>query len=123
MLANSERKIVEAQIWLADEAREETSALADWLASEDELRGHIRAGRSAIRETDLGSFTDVLTVILGTGGAGTVLVSSLKTWLQTRRTKAKITVKVGDRSVSLDIETVDKVEPLLAEILKVRDEG
>lgn len=59
-----------------------------------------------------------LGVALGAGGAGTVLASSLKTWLVTRRTTAKITVESAGRSVTLDIQTAAEVAPLLEQILK-----
>jgi hypothetical protein len=109
---------VEARIWLTGGTSEETGALAEWLTSEEQLRGCVHAESAAIGETELGSPTELLTVILGTGGAGTALASSLKTWLLTRKTKAKITVEYGDHSVTLDIESVDEVTPLLTEILK-----
>jgi hypothetical protein len=113
---------LEAQIWLTDGTSEEIGALAEWLVGENQLRGRVRTDRGPVGDTELGFSTELLTVMLGTGGAGTVLASSLKTWLQTRRTKAKITVKSRGRSVTLDIETVDEVTPLLEEILKTPDD-
>ena len=51
-----------------------------------------------------------------------MLASSLKTWLVTRRTTAKITVESAGRSVTLDIQTVGEVAPLLEQILKAGDD-
>jgi hypothetical protein len=97
-------------------------ALGKWLGDEDELRGRVRAVRGPIGETELGLAVEALTIALGAGGAGTVLASSLKTWLMTRQTRAKITVESADRSVTLDIETVADVAPVLAQILRVSND-
>jgi len=101
---------MEARIRIADGTSEDLAALGEWLQDEDELRGRIRAVRGGIGETELGPITEVLVVALGAGGAGTVLASSLRTWLVTRRTTAKITVEAAGRSVTLDIQTVSDVE-------------
>jgi len=114
---------MDAQIRVVGGADGDLTALGEWLQGEDELRGRIRAVHGAIGETELGSVVDLLTVALGAGGAGTVLASSLKTWLLTRRTTAKIIVKSGGRSVTLDIQTADEVAPLLEQILKAGDDG
>jgi hypothetical protein len=114
---------MDAQIWIVGGADGELAALGEWLQGEDELRGRIHTTHGAIGETELGSVVELLTVALGAGGAGTVLASSLKTWLMTRKTIAKITVKSGSRSVTLDIQTVDEVAPLLEQILKAGDDG
>jgi membrane-associated two-gene conflict system component 1 (EACC1) len=97
-------------------------ALRNWLSDEDELRGHVRVVELPISQSELGAVPELLTVALGAGGAGTVLASSLKTWLQSRRTSAKLTVQVGDRSVTLEIETLREVGPLLEQVLKTGDE-
>ena len=99
---------MDAQIRIVGGTDEDLVALGEWLQGEDELRGRIRTVYGAIGETDLGPAVELLTVALGTGGAGTVLASSLKTWLMTRRTTAKITVNSDGRSVTLDIQTADK---------------
>lgn len=52
-----------------------------------------------------------------------MLASSLKTWLQTRTTTAKIIVECAGRSVTLDIRTAAEVTPLLEQILKAGDDG
>ena len=113
---------MEVQVCLTDATNEEIVELARWLSEENQLRGRVRTASRAIGDTELGSYTELLTVVLGSGGAGTVLASSLKVWLQTRRTKAKITIKSRNRSVTLDIESVEEVTPLLEEILKTPDD-
>lgn len=114
--------MTDAQIRLVGEADGDLAALGEWLQGEDELRGRIHTSRADIGETDLGGVVELLTVALGAGGAGTVLASSLKTWLQTRMTTAKIIVKSGKRSVTLDIQNAGEVAPLLEQILKAGDD-
>jgi hypothetical protein len=111
-----------AQIRITGGTGEELAALGEWLGGEDELRGRVRTVHGPVGDTELGSITELLTVALGTGGAGTVLASSLKTWLVTRRTTAKITVGSAGRSVTLNIQTAGEVGPLLEQILKVGDD-
>ena len=113
---------MDARIRITGGTGEELAALGEWLGNEDELRGRVRTIRGPIGETELGAITELLTVALGAGGAGTVLTSSLKTWLVTRRTTAKITVESAGRSVTLDIQTVGEVTPLLEQILKAGDD-
>jgi hypothetical protein len=113
---------MDAQIRITGGTGEELAALGEWLGSEADLRGRVRTVHGPIGKTELGSITDLLTVALGTGGAGTVLASSLKTWLVTRRTTAKITVESAGRSVTLDIQTVGAMAPLLDQILKTDDD-
>ena len=87
------------------------------------MRGRVRILHSPIGDTELGSVTEMLTVALGAGGIGTVLASSLKTWLVTRRTTAKLTVESAGRSVTLDIQTDGEVTPLLEQILRAGDDN
>jgi len=101
---------------------EELGDLREWLSCEGELRGRVRTVTTPIAQTELGSLPELLTVALGAGGAGTVLASSINTWLRTRRTSATITVEAEGRRISLDIRTVDQVAPLLDQILNASDE-
>jgi hypothetical protein len=114
---------MEARIRLVGGTGEELDSLGEWLRGEDLLRGRVRAVSRPISETGLGPVTDLLTVAVGAGGAGTVLVSSLKTWLQTRRTTVKIIVESAGRLVTVDVETVGQVAPLLEQILKAGDDN
>lgn len=113
--------MMEARIRITDGISEDLAALGAWLQQEDELRGRIRIVPSGISETELGAISDVLIAALSTGGAGTVLASSLRTWLLTRRTTAKITVEASGRTVTLDIQTVGDAAPLLEQILNATD--
>jgi hypothetical protein len=113
---------MDAEIRVTLGAEDDLAALYVWLSNETELRGRVRTGSPPIGVQELGSLPDLLTVACGAGGAGTVLASSLKTWLQTRRTDAKITVKYGGRSVTVDLHTVEQVVPLLERLLDLDDE-
>ncbi len=114
---------MDAQIWITGGTGGDLAALGEWLRDENELRGRVRTVHGPVGETELGSVTELLTVALGAGGVGTVLASSLKTWLVTRRTTAKLIVESDGRSVTLDIQTVGEVTPLLEQILKAGDDN
>ena len=96
---------------------DELRALNTWLSDEQELRGRVKLKQAPPRASDLGAIADSVVVAFGAGGAGTVLASSLITWLKTRRTTARLTVRTSDRTVELELETVDDVEPTLKQIL------
>lgn len=113
---------MDAQISIEGATGEALASLGEWLQDEDELRGRVRAAYGEIADTELGSVVELLTVAVGSGGMGTVLASSLKTWLLTRRTTAKITVRAANRSVTLDVQNVEDVTPLLEKILKTGDD-
>ena len=101
---------------------DDLASLTQWLGDERELRGRVRQIPAPISGTQLGGITDLLTVALGAGGSATVLALSLSTWLQTRKTTAKLTVKSGGRSVTLDIGTVHDMQPLLQQVLQHPDD-
>lgn len=108
---------VDASIRVLDGDADVVGSLAQWLASERDLRGAVRTIPSPIAETQLGAVTDTITVALGSGGAGSVLASSLITWLRTRRTHARFLIESRGRSVELDIHTLEDVRPLLEQLL------
>ncbi|MCC3767597.1 hypothetical protein [Streptomyces sp. UNOC14_S4] len=109
---------MDVRVQLADGDSTDTAALWHWLSAERELRGRVSQVPSPIRETDLGSVTDLLTVAVGTGGAGTVLAGSLITWIRSRRTAAKITIEASGKRVTLDIATAQDIYPLLQQLLE-----
>jgi hypothetical protein len=47
----------------------------------------------------MGSVADVLMVALGSGGAATVLLGSLRTWLEQRQSRLSVEVELPDRRV------------------------
>ena len=76
--------------------REVLFSLAEWLSSEDALRGRVRAIRPAPGPGEMGAAVELLTVALGSGGAGAVLVRSICTWLSRQRSEVSVTLKDAD---------------------------
>lgn len=72
------------------------SSLADWLNSEDVLRGRVRAVRPAPKPGEMGAAIELLTVALGSGGVGAVLIRSICTWLSQRRSEVSVSLKDAD---------------------------
>lgn len=99
------------------DAREEVTALRAWLARERELQGKVRLVPATIGPEDLGGLVDVLSVALGSGGAGVALTHSLNAWLASRRSDVRLTVKSRGREVVLDAQRVKDVPALLREVL------
>jgi hypothetical protein len=84
---------------------DELYSLFDWLQRSDEFRGRIRTLSRQAGPDEMGSAVEILSIALGSGGAGAVLASSLTTWLQTRRARISVELVVSDSG-----ETVRKVE-------------
>lgn len=113
---------MDVNVRVEGDAGDDIASLGAWLGEERELRGRVWVLGTPIGDDQLGSLPDVVSVAVGAGGAGTVLASSLITWLQSRRTTAKITVEAAGRSVTLEIQTLEDVRPLLVKILKADDD-
>ena len=71
-------------------------SLADWLNSEDALRGRVRVIRPAPEPGKMGTAVELLSVALGSGGAGAVLVRSISAWLTQRRSEVSVSLKDAD---------------------------
>jgi Effector Associated Constant Component 1 len=102
---------------------EEVSDLWEWLRGERELAGAVRAVRSVPGETELGGAFDMLTVAVGSGGAGTVVAKSLIAWLRTRHASVVVIVATETRTVTIkacDLDA-DTVVPLLRQVLSDDD--
>lgn len=101
---------------------DELRDLGSWLTAEPGLRGHVQLIPAPVAETELGSLTDAISVAVGAGGAGTVLASSLVTWLQTRRSRVRLLIQKGNSRVVLDLETSDRLLPMIERLLEPGDE-
>ncbi|GLZ41748.1 hypothetical protein [Actinokineospora sp. NBRC 105648] len=101
---------MDVEVAAADESGEAITALFDWLRHEDELRGRVRMRQAAPREDEMGSPWDALTVAVSGGGALTVLLASIGTWLRTRRSDVKLDLAIGKNSLSLDSKRI-KADP------------
>ncbi|MET7880334.1 hypothetical protein ABZS52_25820 [Micromonospora profundi] len=80
-------------------------SLFGWLQRTDEFRGRVRTVPRQPGPHEMGGAVEMVSVALGSGGAGAVLVGALTTWLQTRR--ARITVELA---VDETGETLRRVE-------------
>lgn len=80
-------------------------ALFTWLQRDEDLRGRIRTMSRRPVPDEMGSVVEILSVALGSGGAGAVLAGSLTTWLQTRRARISVELLVSESG-----ETIRKVE-------------
>jgi hypothetical protein len=120
----AEMALVDARIQVAgrDQA-DDLAGLWAWLNDEDELRGSVSPVERSIGETELGSATDSLTVVLGSTGVGAALSRSLITWLQIRRSDVRITVTTRGRKVEIQGTNIKEARPLLEEALRDADES
>jgi hypothetical protein len=100
----------------------DTESLADWLKGEPELVGRVRPTRHTPGPGELGAVLDTLTVVLGTGGTVTALITSLRTWLaHPRRSDVRLKVRrEGGATVEIDAKRVKRadVERLLRQALE-----
>lgn len=95
-------------------APEYLRSLNEWLNSEADLRGQVRAGRAAPEPGKMGGTVELLTVALGSGGAVAVLLRSITTWLARRGHDVTVSLKDADgrefqfssKSKNLDPEKV-----------------
>lgn len=75
---------------------EHLRSLAEWLSHEDALRGRVRPVREPLQPGEMGGVIELLTVALGSGGAGAMLVRSICAWLGQRRTQVSVSLKDAD---------------------------
>jgi Effector Associated Constant Component 1 len=81
---------------LIEVAAEYLRSLADWLNSEAALHGRVRAVRPGPEAGKMGAAVELLSVALGSGGAGAVLVRSISAWLTQRRSEVSVSLKDAD---------------------------
>lgn len=84
------------EAFLVQIAPEYLRSLADWLNSEEVLRGRVHPVRRTPEPGELGAAVELLTVALGSGGAGAVLVRSISAWLSQRRSEVSVSLKDAD---------------------------
>lgn len=98
-------------------------SLWDWLGSEPELRGHVRANRTPVPIGGMGAPVELLVTLAASGvGAASLLARSLLAWLTQRevqrRADVSITVIRSDgRKVSLNAKRVLSPDDLLRQLL------
>ena len=100
---------------------DDLTALAEWFRSDRALQGRVQMVRRAPREGELGGELELLSVALGSGGVVTAFISSLGTWMTSRRTAVTVTLKVGDTCVTFDAlkgKSLKEVTALVASALE-----
>lgn len=97
--------------------------LADWLRLERALQGRVRVIATPPSDGELGPAVDLVTVALGSGGVGTVLASSITSWLLSRRkaVKIRLTVTRSDRTLEIETDNADEAEALVRRFIDDRD--
>jgi hypothetical protein len=88
---------VSISIMVSSNDQRSVSSLYDWLCGEDELRGQVSLTRGTPRPDEMGALANIITVAIGSGGAATVLIGSLTTWV-TQRRNAEVTLKITSRA-------------------------
>jgi Effector Associated Constant Component 1 len=108
---------MEARISLAGGAQPgDLESLDEWLTGEPELAGRVRLSAPVPREGELGALAEVLVAAVGSGGAVSVLATSLRAWLsQPRRSDVRIRVQ-GESGRVVEI-AADRVDAQQAEVL------
>jgi hypothetical protein len=87
--------------------------LADWLAQESRLRGMIKDGESAPGSGQLGGVTDFLIAAVSSGGAISVLITSLQAYFSTRNSDLTIKLKGPRGTITVDARRVRDTEALV----------
>lgn len=117
---------VDATISLPDRPDDLASLLA-WLRDEDELRGRVSRRVAPIAQGDMGAATDALTVMVGSGGAVTVLLGSIAVWLKTRRSDVTVRFVLGDRKIEVDTKRIkndpDSINALIRTVTEALRDG
>ncbi|HSZ29664.1 MAG TPA: hypothetical protein VK784_07900 [Pseudonocardiaceae bacterium] len=79
-----------------DAAVEELRSLFTWLAGDEEFRGRVRLVEAAPEPGTLGGWPEAVLVALSQGGAVTILVSAVITWIRYRTSKVTCTMTRPD---------------------------
>jgi len=75
---------------------EDLYVLCKFLADDPALSGRLDIATTPAKPGEMGSIVEVLEVAVGSGGAVTVLLNSITTWLRNRGTDATIRVSTPD---------------------------
>jgi hypothetical protein len=111
-------------VWLSVEGVDPVAGLeelSEWLAHEPHLRGLLSPRIRPPQTGELGVLADALVAAIGSGGALTVLVGSLKTYLsQPRHADVRIVVSSPDgRRVEIDVKRARDAEALVRNVLEL----
>lgn len=117
---------MDLQIRIGGGTADDYIALADYLSGSRDFRGRVQrvTGPPAEGKLDAGVI-EMLTVMVGSGGLGVALTTSLNKWLENRRpdVTAEITVTQKRRTVTLHARNTNaQALKLLRDILHDADE-
>lgn len=87
--------------------------LSEWLSHEPGLRGLIADGVGEPGQGKLGTAVDVLIAAVGSGGAFTVLITSLQSYLSNHGTDLTVKLTGPRGSISLDAKRARDPEALV----------
>lgn len=107
-------------VWLRVAGPDEigdTVSLIAWLRNERDLQGAVRVVPRLAADGEMGGAFEMLSVALGSGGAGVALAHSLSIWIAGRRADVKLTVTARGRTVELDARRVPDAQSLIREVL------
>lgn len=90
-------------------------SLSRWLRGDPSFGGRVRTIRSAPEPGQLGLPPEALAVALGSGGAVTMLASSLasslKTWLgRPRGARLRLRIREGEREVDIELSNLERAD-------------
>ncbi|WP_410608051.1 effector-associated constant component EACC1 [Amycolatopsis sp. lyj-109] len=114
---------------IGEDAASRLRSLHHWLGHEDDLRGRVELRNRPIAPGEMGGVVDVLTVALGSSGAGAVLIRSLarsvSTWLTQSRADVSVTVTTtGEtREVKVDVRRARDPEAVLRSVEQLLEPG
>lgn len=99
-------------------------SLWDWLRSDRDLRGTVKAARAPSAEEAMGPPIELLVALSSSGGATALaLCRALRTWLEQRRSDISLTVTEADgRSVTVSAKRVSEADKVLRSLLIPRDD-
>jgi hypothetical protein len=116
-----DRGDVQVRISIVGGDQAELESLDGWLRRERELAGRITFATARPREGELGALGEALVVAVGSGGALSVLATSLKAWISLpRRSDVRIRVQGSDgRVVEIDADRVsgERVDDVIRQAL------
>jgi hypothetical protein len=114
---------MDARISLVGSDLTELESLRDWLCHEQALAGRVKFTGSTPRDNELGVAAQALLVAVGSGGAVSVLIGSLKAWVSLpRRSDVRIRVQGVDgrvAEITADRVSEERVDALVRQVLGI----